>query len=198
MEKKCNILLVDNYDSFTFNLYQLFCSFPVNVTVKRNDAICFDKIAETPFDIIVISPGPGTPSKAGLSQDIITKYCQNTPILGVCLGMQVINEVFGGYTVRASLPVHGKTTLIHHNKHAIFSGLPSPFPVARYHSLIIDNIPKCFEVLAQTSDGITMALTHRKFPIFGLQFHPESFLSFGGKEIIKNFLDIANNFYVST
>ncbi|MGA1824486.1 MAG: anthranilate synthase component II [bacterium] len=196
MKKKCNILLVDNYDSFTFNLYQLFRSFPVNVTVTRNNEINFEKIEKSLFDIIVISPGPGTPKQAGFSTSIITKYYKNIPILGVCLGMQVINEAFGGCTIRAPLPVHGKTTLIHHNGHVIFSGVPSPFPVARYHSLTIGDVPNCFEILAQTSDEIAMALAHKTFPVFGLQFHPESFMSVGGREIIKNFLQIANNFHV--
>ncbi|MGA1868542.1 MAG: anthranilate synthase component II [bacterium] len=198
MKKKCNILLVDNYDSFTFNLFQLFCTFPVHVTVKRNDSINFEEIDEAYYDIIVISPGPGTPKHAGLSETIIARYYKKIPILGVCLGMQAINEVFGGHTVRAPLPVHGKTSFIHHNGHFIFSGVPSPFPVARYHSLTIADIPTCFEVLAHTSDNIVMALAHKRFPIFGVQFHPESFLSAGGREIIKNFLTIANNFYVSS
>ena len=193
MAKRLQILLVDNYDSFTYNLYQLFCMFPVNVRVLRNDNISFDKIEKKQFDIIVISPGPGTPSDAGFSKTIISKYHKIIPILGVCLGMQSINEVFGGRTIPAPVPVHGKTSLIYHNRHPIFSCIDSPFRVARYHSLICGNIPNCLEIIAKTKDGIAMAFAHKELPIFGLQFHPESFLCEGGPQIAKNFLYLLKN-----
>ena len=184
------ILMVDNYDSFTYNLVQLIMSnASVEIKVNRNDQLNLNSINDFAPDGIVISPGPKAPKNAGLSNHIIRMFSDKVPILGVCLGMQCINEVFGGETREEDLPVHGKTSLIYHNNKNLFLHLHNPLKVARYHSLIIDKIPSCLEVDAFTEQGnIPMAIHHKKYPVFGVQFHPESFLTEGGRTIIKNFL----------
>ena len=184
------ILMVDNYDSFTYNLVQLILSnASVSIVVKRNDQLPLETIDDLAPDGIVISPGPKGPKDAGLAPSIIKEFSTKVPILGVCLGMQCINEVFGGETREADLPVHGKTSLIHHNGKNLFHGLPNPLRVARYHSLMIDKIPTCLEVDAFTAQtNIPMALHHKNCRVFGVQFHPESFLTEGGGILIKNFL----------
>jgi len=182
--------MIDNYDSFTYNLVQLIMSHvSVQMKVNRNDQVDLKSINNFAPDGIVISPGPKAPKDAGLSKQIIRMFSDKVPILGVCLGMQCINEVFGGETREADLPVHGKTSLIYHNNKHLFLHLHNPLKAARYHSLIIDKIPSCLEVDAFTEqENIPMAIHHKKYPIFGVQFHPESFLTEGGGIIIKNFL----------
>ena len=184
------ILMVDNYDSFTYNLVQLIMSnAPVEMVVKRNDEFDLKYIHNLAPDGIVISPGPKRPKDAGLSIETIKEFSLRVPILGVCLGMQCINEVFGGGTREADLPVHGKTSLVFHHNRNLFRHLPNPIKVARYHSLIIDRIPSCLEVDAFTKNSnIPMAIHHKKRPVFGVQFHPESFLTEQGSTMIKNFL----------
>lgn len=186
------ILMIDNYDSFTYNLVQLIMSSaPVEITVARNDQVDLNSINNVSLAGIVISPGPKAPKDAGLSKQIIKMFSRKLPILGVCLGMQCINEVFGGSTREADIPVHGKTTLIYHNNQNLFLHLHNPLKVARYHSLIADSIPSCLEIDAFTgSEGIPMAVHHKQYPVFGVQFHPESFLTEGGETIIKNFLTL--------
>ena len=183
------LLIIDNYDSFTYNLYQqiqkMYCGF---VEIKRNDSITVEEIKCNKYCGFVISPGPRTPDFAGVSKDIIRLFHRGYPILGICLGLQCINEVFGGKTVKSIYPVHGKTTEIKHNHNGLFKGLPNPLLVARYHSLKIDNIPSCLRITAYTVDTIPMAVEHYIYPTFGMQFHPESFLTEHGDNLIKNFL----------
>jgi len=182
------VLIIDNYDSFTYNLFQLFSEFGVEVTICRNDTITLKEIEKLSFDRICISPGPKRPKDSGISIDVIKRFYNSVPILGVCLGMQVINEVFGGKTSLAPYPVHGKTDLVYHSGKRIFSGIPSPFKAARYHSLQCKPVSPFLEVLAKTDDDVVMGIAHLKYPVFGVQFHPESFMSEYGKEIINNFL----------
>jgi len=186
------ILLVDNYDSFTYNLYQQISKQEeIFVDVKRHDIENFEKLdIESEYDGIVISPGPKTPKEAGISNLIIRDYYTKMPILGVCLGMQCINEVFGGITVASPLPVHGKKSPITHNGKGIFRNVPQNIDVARYHSLIVDQIPDVLSVVAYTKDGIPMAIEHKNYPIFGVQFHPESFITQYGDILVKNFIKI--------
>ncbi|MFH0811424.1 MAG: aminodeoxychorismate/anthranilate synthase component II [Pseudomonadota bacterium] len=183
------IFMVDNYDSFTYNLVQLIMSnAAVEMVVKRNDEFDIKYVYDLAPDGIVISPGPKGPKDAGLSKQVIKEFSPKVPILGVCLGMQCINEVFGGITREAETPVHGKTSMISHNCSNLFFGISNPIKVARYHSLIIDKIPSCLEVDAFTEPGtIPMAIHHKKYPAFGVQFHPESFLTEEGDIMIKNF-----------
>jgi anthranilate synthase component 2 len=183
-----HLLMIDNYDSFTYNLVQLFFEFDIQVTVYRHDRIGLDDIRQAAPDWICISPGPKNPQHAGISQAVVRQFAGRVPILGVCLGMQVINEVFGGRTPRAPVPVHGKRWRVFHTGEGIFSGIPSPFWAARYHSLQIDRQSKELEVLAQSEDGVIMAIAHQNLPVCGVQFHPESFLSEYGLEIVANFL----------
>ena len=184
------IIMIDNYDSFTYNLFQLFSTFDIDVVVFRNDAVSLDHISEMSFDWICISPGPKTPKHSGISMELVRRYYRTVPILGVCLGMQVINEVFGGRTAHAPYPMHGKRDLVYHNGKGIFQGLPSPFRVARYHSLQCKPVSSSLQVLARSSDNVAMGIAHPEYPLFGVQFHPESFMSEYGKELIKNFLDL--------
>ena len=185
------ILMVDNYDSFTYNLVQLIMSNNVciDLVVTRNDHVTLRQIYDLSPNGIVISPGPGAPQNAGFSKSIIKEFYSKVPILGVCLGMQCINEAFGGETRESDLPIHGKTCLVFHNQKNLFLNLPNPLRVARYHSLIVDNIPSCLEIdgFAEQSN-IPMAFHHEKYPVFGVQFHPESFLTERGEILIKNFL----------
>jgi anthranilate synthase component II len=188
---KKNFLLIDNYDSFTFNLYQqLNVESDAKIDVIRNDDDFFTKLDRVKkYDKIFISPGPKRPENAGFSLSIIKKYYKTIPILGVCLGMQCINETFGGATITSPLPMHGKTSMVIHNGDDLFAGIKKTFSVARYHSLIIDKVPKELNIVAQTKTGIPMAIRHIQFPVIGVQFHPESFMTDCGSIIIRNFIN---------
>jgi anthranilate synthase component II len=185
------ILLIDNYDSFTYNLYQCLAELGAQVAVYRNDAISVAQAKALAPSHIVISPGPCTPHEAGVANDLIAALGPRIPLLGVCLGHQCIGEVFGGRVVRAPEPVHGKTSLIYHRGAGALAGLPQPFEAARYHSLIVERatLPPALEVIAETADGLIMGLRHRAYPITGVQFHPESILTRAGKGILRNFLE---------
>ena len=184
------ILLIDNYDSFTYNLAQYLGELGEKLQVVRNDKISLGDIAALGPAKIVISPGPGRPKDAGISCALIRRFCGKIPILGICLGHQCIGEVFGGKIVRAQRLMHGKTSLIYHNGKTIFKGIKKPFVATRYHSLIVRkrNLPKCLEIIAWTKDKEIMGLKHRDLPVWGLQFHPESILTKDGKQILKNFI----------
>ncbi len=190
------ILVIDNYDSFTFNLVQYFQELSVDVVVCRNDCITVDEIADRNPDAVVISPGPGGPSDAGISVEVIERLGDRIPILGVCLGHQSIGAAFGGRVVRAERLMHGKTSRIFSQGNGLFSGMEIPFEACRYHSLIVDRdtLPDCLEITAQTERGEVMGLRHRSKPIYGVQFHPESILTPEGKRLLRNFLDIADGF----
>ena len=184
------ILIVDNYDSFTYNLAQYFGELGCALMVKRNDAVSLDEISSLRPTHICISPGPGRPAQAGLSNDIVREFSARVPLLGVCLGHQCIGEVFGGKIVAAPRLLHGKTSQIQHNGSGVFANLPNPFTATRYHSLIVspDSVPDCLDVTAQTSEGEIMGLQHRDFPVHGVQFHPESILTAEGKKLLANFV----------
>jgi anthranilate synthase component 2 len=183
------LLMIDNYDSFTYNLVQLFYEFDIRVSVFRHDKITPDGIEEMKPDWICISPGPKDPAHAGVSKAVVERFGPRIPILGVCLGMQVINEVFGGRTLKAPTPVHGKRSRVHHLGRGIFKGIPSPFHVARYHSLCIDIRSPMLLPVAHAEDGVVMGVEHRSWPLFGAQFHPESFMSQYGLRLAANFLE---------
>ena len=187
------VLVIDNYDSFVYNLVQELGELGANPVVLRNDAITVAEIAADLPDLIVISPGPGRPSSAGISRDIISELTGHLPILGVCLGHQCIGEVFGGEVVKAPTLMHGKSSAIEHDGKGLFAGVPSPMIANRYHSLVVDpaSVPDVLEVSARTADGIIMGLKHRSAPTFGLQFHPESILSPDGPKLLENFLALA-------
>ncbi|MEW5706958.1 MAG: aminodeoxychorismate/anthranilate synthase component II [Actinomycetota bacterium] len=189
------IVMIDNYDSFTFNLVQYLAELGEELIVFRNDEVSVDDILHMKPDSIVISPGPGRPADAGISIDLIKAAADKIPILGVCLGHQSIGEAFGGKVVHAGTLVHGKTSQIFHDGRTIFRGIPNPFTATRYHSLIVDKetLPSCFEISAETKDGLIMAIRHREYPIEGVQFHPESILTSEGKAILKNFLSIGQS-----
>lgn len=189
------LLLIDNYDSFTFNLFQLISSLGAECDVYRNDHLNLGDVRFLVGDAICISPGPKTPFESGVCPEIVRELSGEIPILGVCLGMQVINEVFSGNTIKAPHPVHGKTDNICHNGRGIFKGIPDTFKVARYHSLICDVISEELEVTAWTADNIPMAIQHKEHPCVGVQFHPESFLSEYGPELISNFLNMVKQWY---
>lgn len=188
------LLLIDNYDSFTYNLVQYFQCLDVEVVIVRNDAATVLQCLEMEPDYVVISPGPGTPRDAGISLNLIHACAGNIPLLGVCLGMQGIAEAFGGRVIPSGAPVHGKVSPILHNEEEIFKGLPNPFVATRYHSLIVerDSLPSCLEVTAETPDGVIMALRHRDFMIEGVQFHPESVLTTSGLALLQNFLEFSH------
>ncbi len=185
------LLLIDNYDSFTYNLYQYLGELGAETRVVRNDEISVHEALGLVPDRIVISPGPGTPDQAGISRELISKAAGRVPLLGVCLGHQALGEAFGGRVVRAPKLMHGKTSEIHHDGRTLFSGLPQPFTATRYHSLVVDraSVPECLEISAWTDDGLVMGLRHRKFALEGVQFHPESILTTAGKALLKNFLE---------
>ncbi|MDZ4816335.1 MAG: aminodeoxychorismate/anthranilate synthase component II [Verrucomicrobiota bacterium] len=185
-----SILIIDNYDSFTFNLVQYFGELGVAPMVYRNDQITLEKIADLKPDKIVISPGPCTPKEAGISNEVISTFGPTTPLLGVCLGHQCIGYVFGGEVVRAQRLMHGKTSPILHKGEGLFEGLPSPFDATRYHSLIVkrETFPSDLVITAETAEQEIMGLQHKVFPIYGVQFHPESILTQQGKKILANFL----------
>jgi anthranilate synthase/aminodeoxychorismate synthase-like glutamine amidotransferase len=184
------VLLVDNYDSFTYNLYQYLGELGADTEVVRNDALSADEALARGVDRIVISPGPGNPDEAGVSLALIRKAAGRVPLLGVCLGHQALGQAFGGSVVRAPKLMHGKTSEIHHDGRSIFDKLPQAFTATRYHSLIVarDSVPACLEVSAWTADGLVMGLRHREFPLEGVQFHPESVLTSAGKDLLHNFL----------
>jgi anthranilate synthase component 2 len=185
-----HVLLIDNYDSFTYNLYQYLSELGARVTVRRNDAITVHQARELAPDFIVISPGPGTPRDAGVSIELIRSMGPHTPILGVCLGHQAIAEAFGGVVARAPELMHGKASRVIHDGAGVLSGLPSPFSAIRYHSLcaIADSLPDCLEITARSDSGVIMGIRHTEFPVEGVQFHPESILTEHGKELLNNFL----------
>ncbi len=184
------LLMIDNYDSFTYNLVQYLGELGEDVRVYRNDKITVGQIREMAPDRIVISPGPCTPREAGVSVDTIREFAGNIPILGVCLGHQSIGAAFGGEIIRAQVLMHGKTSFVHHNGKGLFRGIPSPFEATRYHSLIIrrESLPDCLEITAWTDAGEIMGVRHREFQVEGVQFHPESILTARGKDLLANFL----------
>jgi anthranilate synthase/aminodeoxychorismate synthase-like glutamine amidotransferase len=184
------LLMIDNYDSFTYNLVQYFGELGQDVRVFRNDAITPDEIAAMRPDHIVVSPGPCTPNEAGISVETIRHFAGKIPVLGVCLGHQSIGAAFGGVVLRAPCLMHGKTSMIHHDGKTIFTGLSNPFIATRYHSLVVERetLPECLEISAWTSDGEIMGLRHKEFAVEGVQFHPESILTVEGKKLLDNFL----------
>lgn len=189
--RQLDVLIIDNYDSFTFNLAQYIGNFGKNIKVFRNDKISLAGIEDLSPLRIVISPGPGRPKDAGISNDVIRYFCEKIPILGVCLGHQCIGEVFGGRIINSGKIIHGKTSLIYHDGKTIFKNITNPFKAARYHSLIIErkSIPPSFEITANTDDGIVMGIRHKNYNIEGVQFHPESFLTPSGEKILENFMN---------
>ena len=184
------LLLLDNYDSFTYNLYQYLSELGAEVAVRRNDQMTLDEIEAMQPGSIVISPGPCTPNEAGLSCQVIETFGPRIPLLGVCLGHQAIGQVYGGHVIRAPEPMHGKTSLIHHQGQGVLRNLPQPFEAIRYHSLIVERstLPDELEITAETADGLIMGLRHRTHPVEGVQFHPESIMTSFGKDLLRNFL----------
>jgi anthranilate synthase/aminodeoxychorismate synthase-like glutamine amidotransferase len=184
------LLMIDNYDSFTYNLVQYLGELGEVIKVYRNDQITVDEIEALDPERIVISPGPCSPAEAGISNEIITRFSGRKPLLGVCLGHQCIGHVFGGEVVRAPRLMHGKTSMIHHDGKGLFVGLPNPFEATRYHSLIVrkETLPSCLEITAETDQGEIMGLRHREYQVEGVQFHPESILTQAGKDLLRNFL----------
>lgn len=185
------ILVIDNYDSFTYNLVQYLGELGQEVVVHRNDEITLEQIEKLRPDHILISPGPCTPNEAGISLDLIEHFKGKIPILGVCLGHQSIGQAFGGDVIRAEKLMHGKTSEIYHDGQGMFAGLPSPFTATRYHSLIVkaETLPDCLEVTARTAEGEIMGLRHKEYPIEGVQFHPESIITQNGHHMLRNFLE---------
>jgi anthranilate synthase component 2 len=184
------LLLIDNYDSFTYNLFQYLSELGQDVRVVRNDKITIAEIEKLKPERIVVSPGPSTPQRAGMSNDVIRHFGPRLPLLGVCLGHQCIGHVYGGTVGRAKAVMHGKSSLVHHKGEGVLAGLPSPFSAIRYHSLAVspEGLPDCLEVTAWTDDGTVMGLRHRQHPVEGVQFHPESFMTPVGKDLLRNFL----------
>ena len=186
-----SVLLVDNYDSFTYNLYQYLGELGAEIRVVRNDELSAEAAVGLAPDRIVISPGPGTPDQAGITLDLIRRAAGRIPVLGVCLGHQALGQAFGGDVRRAPKLMHGKTSEIHHDGKGLFAGLPDPFTATRYHSLVVErgSVPESLEISAWTDDGIVMGLRHREYPLEGVQFHPESILTTVGKDLLRNFLE---------
>jgi anthranilate synthase component 2 len=187
------VTLIDNYDSFTFNVLHAIGALGADVTVHRNDKITVDEVLASRPDAIVISPGPCTPKEAGISCELIRRAGPEIPIFGVCLGLQAIGDVYGGRVIRAPLPIHGKVAQVNHSGRSVFRGINEPFEATRYHSLIVEraSLPDVLEVTGETTDGLVMALAHREFPVHGVQFHPESIASQHGATLFGNFLRIA-------
>ena len=187
------LLLIDNYDSFTYNLFQYLSELGEEVVVVRNDKTTLEKIEEVKPQRIVISPGPSVPQRAGISNEVIKYFGSRLPVLGVCLGHQCIGYSYGATIGQAKEIMHGKLSLIHHTSQGVLAGLPNPFPAIRYHSLVVerDGLPDCFEVTAWTDDGEIMGLRHKEHPVEGVQFHPESFMTGAGKDLLKNFLQLS-------
>jgi anthranilate synthase/aminodeoxychorismate synthase-like glutamine amidotransferase len=192
-ENSAMVFVLDNYDSFTYNLVQYMGELGAEMTIRRNDELTVDEVEALKPERILLSPGPCTPQEAGISIDLIRRFAGKTPILGVCLGHQAIGAAFGGDVVRAPKLMHGKTSEVEHDGKTIFSGIATPMTCTRYHSLIVSdqNLPKELEVSARTADGTIMGLRHRKYPVEGVQFHPESVLTDDGKRLIKNFLELS-------
>ena len=186
------LLILDNYDSFTYNLVQYFGELGVEMKIFRNDALTVEEVKKLAPEKICISPGPCSPNEAGISLDLIREMGPSTPILGVCLGHQSIGQVYGGDVVRADRLMHGKTSPIHHNSSSVFKGLPDPFEATRYHSLIVkrETFPDCLEITAWTAEQEIMGLRHKQYPLHGVQFHPESILTEHGKQILETFLKL--------
>jgi anthranilate synthase/aminodeoxychorismate synthase-like glutamine amidotransferase len=186
------ILMIDNYDSFTYNLVQYMGELGAELEVYRNDQISIEEIEQRAPRKIVISPGPCTPSKAGISKEVIKHFAGRIPLLGVCLGHQSVVEAFGGEIIKAKKLMHGKTSMISHDNRTIFKGLSDPFEATRYHSLVVNraNLPDCFEITAESDDGEIMGVRHKKLAVEGVQFHPESILTVHGKDLLKNFIDL--------
>jgi anthranilate synthase component 2 len=184
------LLLIDNYDSFTYNLFQYLSELGEEITVVRNDRMSLDEMERLSPERIVISPGPGTPQQAGISNEVIRHFGARIPVLGVCLGHQCIGYAYGAVVDHAGEIKHGKSSLIHHDGQGVFAGLPNPFPAIRYHSLAVkpENLPDCLEVTARTDNNIIMGLRHRQYPVEGVQFHPESIMTRVGKDLLRNFL----------
>jgi len=185
------LVVIDNYDSFTYNLVQYFGELGVEMKVLRNDAVTVDELRDLKPSRICVSPGPCSPNEAGISCEVIEAFGAELPIFGVCLGHQAIGQVYGGEVIRAKELMHGKTSMIHHAGQSVFKGLGNPFEATRYHSLIVkrENLPDCLEITAWTEDGVIMGLKHKILNVHGVQFHPESILTDSGKEILKNFLE---------
>jgi len=183
------IMVIDNYDSFTYNLVQYLGEMGHELRVFRNNRVSLEEIDALKPSHIVISPGPGTPHDAGISEKVVQFFHKTIPILGVCLGHQAIGEVFGGKIVRAPTLMHGKTSPILHDFKTVFKGLPQGFPATRYHSLVVTDIPACLEVSAQTAEGVVMGLRHRDYRVEGIQFHPESIMTVVGKQLLANFME---------
>jgi anthranilate synthase/aminodeoxychorismate synthase-like glutamine amidotransferase len=186
------VLVIDNYDSFTYNLVQYLGEMQVQMEIRRNDEVSLDQIRALRPERILISPGPCSPRESGLSNDIIRTFGATTPTLGVCLGHQCIGHVFGGNVIVNYRMMHGKTSLIKHNGKDLFDGMPNPFAATRYHSLVIqrETLPQCLELTAESEEGEIMGVRHRQFPIWGVQFHPESILTDNGRQILRNFLKL--------
>lgn len=187
------IVLIDNYDSFTWNLVHLVAGAGAEVEVHRNDALSVTEVLASGPDAIVLSPGPCTPNEAGICLGLIAEAGPSVPIFGVCLGMQAMGQAYGGQVVRAPTPMHGKISEVRHHGDSLFRGINGPFKATRYHSLVVDRAtcPKVFDVAAESDDGLIMALSHKRYPVHGVQFHPESILSEHGATIMRNFLDLA-------
>ncbi|MCE2464124.1 MAG: aminodeoxychorismate/anthranilate synthase component II [Dehalococcoidia bacterium] len=185
------ILLIDNYDSFTYNLYQYLCELGAEVAVVRNDMLTLEDVEAMSPQGIIISPGPGIPDNAGISNDVIRLFGPGTPTLGVCLGHQCVGSAYGGIVGRAGEIMHGKPSMIHQDGKGVFRGIPNPFEAIRYHSLSVHprDLPDCLEVSAWTDNGIIMGLRHKEYPVEGVQFHPESIVTVVGKDVLQNFLD---------
>ncbi len=187
------LMLIDNYDSFTYNLMHFLGELGAEVTVKRNDAITVDEVLAAAPEAVVMSPGPCDPDRAGICLEMVERGAGHVPLLGVCLGHQAVGQAFGGRIARAPYVMHGKMSAIHHNGEGVFAGLPDPFEATRYHSLVVERegLPDCLEVTAETDDGVIMGIAHRELPIHGVQFHPESIASEHGHALLRNFLEIA-------
>jgi anthranilate synthase component 2 len=187
------VLVIDNYDSFVYNLVQYLGELGAEPLVHRHDELSVEEITALDPDAVLISPGPGTPDDAGVSNDVIRTFAGRVPVLGVCLGHQCIGQVYGGNVVRAPAVMHGKTSLIRHREGGVFAGLPNPLEATRYHSLVVDraSVPDCLEITAETDDGIVMGLRHKELGVEGVQFHPESILTIGGHDLLRNFLAAA-------
>ena len=186
-------VLIDNYDSFTYNLFHYLKELGVDVVVHRNDTIAVDRVVDADPEGVVLSPGPCTPNEAGICLELVTAAAGRLPILGVCLGHQAIGQAFGGAVVRAPQVMHGKVSAIRHRSSDVFAGLPSPFEATRYHSLVVDRagLPDCLEVTAETGDGLIMGLAHKELPVYGVQFHPESIASEHGHALLENFIRLS-------
>ena len=185
------LLLLDNYDSFTYNVYQLLSELGAGVEVIRNDQITLEEVLQRGYEAIVLSPGPGVPKDAGITEDLIRMVQGKVPVLGICLGHQAIGEVFGAKIVRAGEIIHGKVSKLRHDEQGVYQGLPQELPVGRYHSLIIEreSLPDCLEVTAELADGTIMGIRHKEYAIQGMQFHPESILTPDGRQLMQNFLN---------